>query len=261
MTDLAARSARTLLCLALASSAVACGSMKAAEAPPASAGYSPQADESGAPPAALMARGENVASTSEGPGRRSASDASAAGPVDASAERKIVRDANVRLEVGKEVEIAPALRAVHQVAGQTGGFVFSETKDTVVLKIPAAKLDDALARVSKVAKVRDKNVSARDVTSEYVDLNIRIDNARKLQTRLKELLTQTQDVGKVLEVEKELARVTEQLERLEGQMRLLSQQTTYATLTVTVEEDVKPGPIGWVFYGAYSGIKWLFVWD
>jgi hypothetical protein len=172
-----------------------------------------------------------------------------------------VRDANVRLEVGKEVEIAPALRAVHQVAGQTGGFVFSETKDTVVLKIPAAKLDDALARVSKVAKVRDKNVSARDVTSEYVDLNIRIDNARRLQTRLKELLTQTQDVGKVLEVEKELARVTEQLERLEGQMRLLSQQTTYATLTVTVEEDVKPGPIGWVFYGAYSGIKWLFVWD
>ena len=51
------------------------------------------ADEAGAPPAALLARGENVASTSDGPGRRSASDASPAGPADASAERKIVRDA------------------------------------------------------------------------------------------------------------------------------------------------------------------------
>ncbi|HEU4412737.1 MAG TPA: DUF4349 domain-containing protein [Polyangiaceae bacterium] len=260
MTSLAARAARPLLCLALASSALACGGMsKEAMAPP-SAPELAHAEEPGGPPAGLFAQGVNVASAESG-GRREASDAAKAGPVEASGERKIVRDATVRLEVGREVQIAPALRAVHQVAAQTGGFVFSETNDTVVLKIPANKLDDALARVGRVAKVRDKNVSARDVTSDYVDLNIRIDNARKLQARLKELLTQTQDVGKVLEVEKELARVTEQLERLEGQMRLLSQQTTYATLTVTVEEDVKPGPIGWVFYGAYSGIKWLFVWD
>jgi hypothetical protein len=202
----------------------------------------------------------NVASA-ESTGGRSATDASTAAPVEGAGERKIVRDANLRLEVGKESAVAPALRAVHQVAAQTGGFVFSETNDTIVLKVPSAKLDDALGRVSKVAKVRDKRVSARDVTSDYVDLGIRLDNARKLQGRLKELLAQTQDVARLLEVEKELARVTEHLERLEGQMRLLGQQTTYATLTVTVEKDVKPGPVGWVFYGVYSGVKWLFVWD
>lgn len=250
---------RALLCVALACSSIACGAAAPMRAESVAAPAAEPTAEPGSP-GALFADGVKLASAESG-GHRSSSDASQAGPVEASAERKIVRDATVKLEVGKESAIAPALRAVHQVAAQTGGFVFSETNDTVVLKIPSAKLDDALARVGKVAKVRDKNVSARDVTSEFVDLNIRIDNARKLQSRLKELLVQTQDVARLLEVEKEMARVTEQLERLEGQMRLLSQQTTYATLTVTVEEDVKPGPIGWVFYGAYSGIKWLFVWD
>ncbi len=260
MTAPASR-ALLLLCLALSGSSVACGGagMMRAESAPSADAAAPV--EPGAPPAAIFARGESVASAAEGAGRRSATDAVTSAAGEAPAERKIVRDANVRLEVGKESEIAPALRAVHQVAAQTGGFVFSESNDTLVLKVPSAKLDDALARVGKVAKVRDKHVAARDVTSEFVDLNIRIDNARKLQARLKELLAQTQDVGKVLEVEKELARVTEQLERLEGQMRLLAQQTTYATLTVQVEESVSPGPLGWVFYGAYAGVKWLFVWD
>lgn len=252
-----ARSLRLLLCLALSSSAVACGANMRASESPAMAPAEPTAGAEAVPMANLRA----TVASAESSHARTATDASTARPVEAATDRKIVRDANVRLEVGSASAVAPALRAVHQVAAQTGGFVFSETNEEIVLKVPSGKLDDALARVSKVAKVRDRRVSARDVTADYVDLNIRIDNARKLQGRLKELLTQTQDVTRLLEVERELARVTETLERLEGQMRLLSQQTSYATLTVTVEEDVKPGPVGWVFYGVYSGVKWLFVWD
>jgi hypothetical protein len=34
-----------------------------------------------------------------------------------------------------------------------------------------------------------------------------------------------------------------------------------ATVRVDFERPVRPGPVGWVFYGLARGVKWLFVWD
>ena len=44
-------------------------------------------------------------------------------------------------------------------------------------------------------------------------------------------------------------------------MRVLENQTTFAAIHLAVDENVTPGPLGWVFYGLFLGVKWLFVWD
>jgi hypothetical protein len=62
-------------------------------------------------------------------------------------------------------------------------------------------------------------------------------------------------------VERELERVTGQLEQLKGQLQALEQRVQYAALSVEFSRDMKPGPVGWIFYGLFSGVKWLFVWD
>ena len=41
----------------------------------------------------------------------------------------------------------------------------------------------------------------------------------------------------------------------------MKNQLTFATIAISLEESVTPGPVGWVFYGVYTGVKWLFVWD
>lgn len=83
------------------------------------------------------------------------------------------------------------------------------------------------------------------------DIPVTIDKARELARKVQD----------VLEVEKELSRVTLELERLKGQMRTMKRETTYASFRLSVEEEVTPGPLGWVFYGSYKAVKWLFVWD
>jgi len=176
-------------------------------------------------------------------------------------ERKIVRDGSLTLEVRNETLIPAVLRGIHETTAKLGGYVASESTHGIVIKVPSSHLDDAVGALGSLATITKRELTARDVTSDYVDLRIRIDNARRLQERLKELLGQTADVARILEIEKELARVTEELERLEGQMRLMNNQTTFATLTISVEESVSPGPVGWVFVGLYKGVKWLFVWD
>jgi hypothetical protein len=176
-------------------------------------------------------------------------------------ERKIIRDASLTIEVPKAAQIPAALRAARQLTARYGGYVSSETSQSVVVKVPAPRFDEMLSATGALGEITKRDVTARDVTSEHVDLAIRITNARRLQERLRELVGQTQDMARILEIERELARVTVELESYEGQMRLMENQTSYATITLSFEERVSPGPLGWVFVGMYKGVKWLFVWD
>ena len=105
-----------------------------------------------------------------------------------------------------------------------------------------------------------KRTSAVDVTDDFYDLQVRLENARLEQSKLKELYAKAVSVDEMLKVEKELARVTTDLEVLEGRMRLMENQTSYATISVHVSKRVRPGPVGWVFFGLYKGVKWLLVW-
>jgi hypothetical protein len=81
------------------------------------------------------------------------------------------------------------------------------------------------------------NVSAQDVGEEYVDITARVENARRLESRLIELLAnRTGRLQDVLSVERELARVREEIERYEGRLRYLRTRVATSTLTIAVHE-------------------------
>lgn len=176
-------------------------------------------------------------------------------------DQKLVKNAWLTIRVKHEADFAPAVKRAENIARTLNGYVANQSRNSIAFKVPTGRLDEALAAVSELGKVTHRDVTTADVTANYVDLAIRIENLAKVRARLQELVNQGKDVKEILEVEKELARVTTQLEALQGQMRLLENQTSFATVTVTFEERVRPGPIGWVFYGLYKGVKWLFVWD
>ena len=177
------------------------------------------------------------------------------------AERKLTRDARLTLEVDDEDEIEPTLNQIAALAAPLEGYVVRQSSRDVSIKVPATQLDGVLKQIEGFGEITRRQVNTRDVTSQHADLKVRLDNLITLQKRLRELADQGQSVSEILEVEKELSRVTGELERLQGQMKLLNNQIDFSTVTVRVEESVSPGPVGWVFYGLYRGVKWLFVWD
>lgn len=188
-----------------------------------------------------------------------------AGPVPSKAvavspdERKLARDARLEIEVDRKEEIRERIAASGKLARDLGGYVALERADGILLRIPDAKLEEAIEATGKLGTVDLREVTARDVTEEWVDTGIRIANARRLQERLRDLLARASSVEDVLAVEKELARVTTELETLEGRMRLLDNQVAFSSLDVRFREPVKPGPVGWVFVGVYRAVRWLFV--
>lgn len=157
----------------------------------------------------------------------------------------IIRTATASVEVDS---LEPAVARVKELATRLGGYVGSSgivtgknqlRQAAIEVKIPAARFDEVLSGLAPIGKLESVNVSAQDVGEEFVDVNARMDNARRLERRLIDLLaTRTGKLKDVLDVEQSLARVRAEIERYEGRIRYLKAHTAMSTLSVTVHEPL-----------------------
>lgn len=105
------------------------------------------------------------------------------------------------------------------------------------LRIPSARYDEFMSAASTLGEVRRLETASDEVTEEYYDLETRIRNKTAQEKRLLEILeTREGELEDVLAVERELGRVREEVERMEGRLRRLDDLTAMSTVTVIVEE-------------------------
>jgi hypothetical protein len=106
------------------------------------------------------------------------------------------------------------------------------------LRVPADQLDATLTEVKALGRVESESQNGEDVTSQYVDLRARLDNAAHTEGRLSDLLRdRTGKLPDVLAVEQELARVRGEIEQMEAERKNIANQLSYATLRATITED------------------------
>lgn len=163
---------------------------------------------------------------------------------DSVAPGMIIRNGNVSIEVES---LEPAVAAVRALAAKLGGYVgnvststgqYSVRSSTLELKIPAPRFDEAMSGLTPIGRVEQSNTTAEDVGEEFVDLTARMANSKRLEERLVSLLaTRAGKLEDVLAVERELSRVREEIERVEGRMRFLKTRVAISTLSVTVHEE------------------------
>jgi len=111
---------------------------------------------------------------------------------------------------------------------------------TATLRVPADQLDATLTEVKALGRVESESQSGQDVTSQYVDLQARLANARNTEQRLTDLLrNRTGKLSDVLQVEQELDRVRGEIEQMEAERKTMANQVSYATLNATISEDYK----------------------
>jgi hypothetical protein len=121
---------------------------------------------------------------------------------------------------------------------KTGGTAGSGRTLTATLRVPADQLDAAMTEVKTLGRVESESQSGQDVTSQYVDLQARLTNARNTEQRLTDLLrNRTGKLSDVLEVEQELDRVRGEIEQMEAERKNMANQVSYATLNATIAED------------------------
>jgi len=113
------------------------------------------------------------------------------------------------------------------------------------VEIPSERFDEAMTSVAELGDVDLEQIDTQDVTREYFDLETRLRVMRDTETRLRALLANaTGSVAEIVEVERELTRVVEQIERLLGERRYYDQKIAVSTLRVSAYEQpasVRPG--------------------
>lgn len=223
----------------------AAGDFAKAAPPPAPGGGAQPPAARPAPPAATP----QPAPTSSGAAPQGAPQA--AGEVSAARAPLLVYTADIAMAV---FEVGASLGKVEALARDLGGFLARRDDRTITIRIPAARFDEALKRLEGLGDILQRNVVAEDVTEEFLDLGIRIRNARAVRDRLEKLLEKAAKVEESIQLERELARVSSELERLEGRLKFLRDRVAFSTLTVTFQprstETLAPSgprlPIDWL---------------
>jgi hypothetical protein len=168
-------------------------------------------------------------------------------PAPVMSDRKIVRTGTAVFEV-ESYEVAAG--KIGEIVRSAGGFIGTSSSENLpngkvrgmlVLRLPPEQLDGVLARLRGVGELKSENIESADVTRHYVDTEGQLKAARAVEERLLDLIKNgkgaMKDIGAA---EKELGDWRTKIESLEGELRYLSSQVAYSTLTLTVaERDIR----------------------
>jgi len=173
------------------------------------------------------------------------------------AARKLIRTAQMTLVVTDYVRAAADVKRIAELNGgylaeaQAQRGAHDRRHGSLTIRVDAGRFDDAVAALRALGDVRSENLGTQDVTKAYTDLETRLRVKRDTADRLREILrTRTAKLSDVLEAERELARVTEEIEQMEGERRFYDQQVALSTLTVALQE-----PAAIVEAGVFSPIS------
>lgn len=161
--------------------------------------------------------------------------------------RKIIRNAEFQLEVTNP---ADAQRRITSIAETLGGFVVtSESKQrdtgdpakpeleaTLVVRVPALQFNSAMEQIRAVAnQVVHEKATGQDVTEDFIDLEARIKTQKALELQFLEIMKQANKVTDALEVQRQIAEVRNDIEKLEGRKRFLENRASLSTITINLK--------------------------
>ncbi len=190
---------------------------------------------------------------SQGYAAQSASGRSAAlaAPALQTAEQRVIKTAELELEVAAS-DFATAERAIRDVARRLDGLVQSAAIDdtgdrsgTLAIRVPSASFEAALNELDAIGDVKRQVIEGEDVGEEFVDLQARLRNGQAQERVLLRLMDQADTVKASIRVQRELERVQQGIEQLQGRLRFLADQTSLSTITVELREaGAEPARVG-----------------
>lgn len=159
------------------------------------------------------------------------------------ANRKLIRNATVELEI---VSFDNAVQKITAFANEEHGYVATtdskkqangKLKGQAVVKVLPENLDRFLQKIRSLGELKNQTLGTEDVTKAYFDTDARLKNAHIMEQRLIEMLkTKTGKVSDLLQVEKELGRVREEIEKMQGELKYWDSQVQFATVTISLAE-------------------------
>ncbi|MBZ0328571.1 MAG: DUF4349 domain-containing protein [Altibacter sp.] len=153
-------------------------------------------------------------------------------------EQKIIKTANLVFETQNPEETH---KKILQLAQQHKGIVQNDNSGkgynrifrNVIIRVPTESFQKFIDGVSEGVDYFDqRDISRQDVTEEFVDLEARLKAKRELEKRYLELLSQAKNVKEMLEIERELSTIREEIEARQGRLKYLESRVSMSTISI-----------------------------
>lgn len=155
-------------------------------------------------------------------------------------EQKLIKEGSLSFEADS---IHRAEQIIRTTIKKYNGYVSDEWSESyhyrdeihLTLRIPAKNFEQVITDLSNgIGPYANKNITAKDVSEEYIDLTARIQTKKDTEQRYRELLQKANSVADILEIEDHITELRSDIESLEGRLRYLSDQVAMSTLSVEV---------------------------
>jgi hypothetical protein len=192
-----------------------------------------------------------------------------------SIEQKIIKTGDLRFEVSNIDESYNSILALVKkykaiVQNDSQGKNDYEINRNLTVRLPNENFDAFINELSKGVDFFDrKEISIDDVTEEYIDVSSRIKTKKALESRYLELLKKANKVSEMLEIEKELATIREEIEAKEGRLKYIQNKVSMSTITLDFYKTLEHKAGATVSFGTkfvnaiksgFNGISSFFIW-
>jgi len=130
-------------------------------------------------------------------------------------------------------------------------------RSTLVVRVPVASFDAAMDGIQGLGKVKSAQTAAKDVTTEVIDVDERVETLETSLDRLQDYQRDARDIDDLIRYEQQITERESELQSLKAQQAYLADQTSMSTITVYLSTPRKyvapPGALEDA--GFISGIK------
>jgi hypothetical protein len=153
-------------------------------------------------------------------------------------EQKLIKESLLRFET-KDLE--KTYKQIYKFVVQNNGYIqddeatksYNQFTRRLIIRIPTTTFQKTIDSIASHVEYFDtKQITSRDVTEEFIDLEARLKAKEILELRYLELLKKANSVTEILEIERELSSIREEIESKQGRLKYLQNKVSLSTLTV-----------------------------
>ena len=157
-------------------------------------------------------------------------------------KKKIIKDGRLGMDVKN---LSASKTNIDTIVRNLGGYYDNEslsnndyaTAYDLKIRIPSDKFEILIAKIeSGEGEVSYKEIDARDVTEEFIDLETRLGNKQKYLTRYQELLRNAKNIKEILDIEEKIRVLEEEIESTTGRLKYLNDQVNYSSLELNISQ-------------------------
>ena len=155
---------------------------------------------------------------------------------------KLIYTANLTIE-SKDFDAART--ALNEAVSAAGGYMESSDESSysgmgrslsLTIRVPQDNYASFLEAAAQAGNLVDKSEQVQDVTTQYMDIEARLDSLKEQRARLQELKASADNLSDLLQIESSLSDVQYQLESYQSQLDWYSRQVECCTVYLSLEE-------------------------